>query len=154
MLENFSYKKFFIDFGILVLLISISFLLIIYSVKLSRKSWQSNLKVSVEKVLDEYDANNWTVGKFIPLNNPFSLSAACYQAQYRKTGDIYKAIILRIETYYGPLPAVFIVSEDNEVEFAGYSSIHGRVLTQLTNKPSDKRIDFWKEKVIEILKEE
>ena len=69
MLENFSYKKFFIDFGILVLLISISFLLIIYSVKLSRKSWQSNLKVSVEKVLDEYDANNWTVGKFIPINN-------------------------------------------------------------------------------------
>ena len=154
MLENFSYKKFFIDFGILVLLISISFLLIIYSVKLSRKSWQSNLKVSVEKVLDEYDANNWTVGKFIPINNPFSLSAACYEAQYRKTGDIYKVIILRIETYYGPLPAVFIVSEDNEVEFAGYSSIHGRVLTQLTNKPSDKRIDFWKEKVIEILKEE
>ncbi|MCR4741465.1 MAG: hypothetical protein K5866_01130 [Treponema sp.] len=151
MLEKFSYKKFFIDFGILVLLISVSFLIIIYSIKLSRKSWQTNLKVSVEKVLDEYDANTWTVGNFIPINNPFSLTAACYETQNRKTGNVYKAIIIRIETYYGPLPAVFLVSEDNNVEFIGYSSLHGRILKQLINKPSDKRIDFWKEKVIEIL---
>lgn len=151
MIENFSYKKFFINFGIFVGFIVVTFFILIYSIRLSRKSWQKNLKVSVEKVLDEKESNTWTLGNFIQINNSFALSGACYEAQNRKTGEVAKALILRVYTFYGPLPAVFLIDEENNVQFVGYSSVHGRVALQLTNKLSDKRIDFWKKKIIEIL---
>lgn len=151
MIENFSYKKFFINFGIFVGFIVVTFVILIYSVRLSKKSWQKNLKVSIENVLDEKEANTWTVGNFIQINNSFSLSAACYEAQNRRTGEVSKVLILRVYTYYGPLPAVFLIDKDKEVQFVGYSSVHGRVALQLTNKLSDKRIEFWKKKILEIL---
>lgn len=151
MLDNFSYKKFFINFGIFVGFITVTFGILFYSVFLSRKSWQKNLSTSIEKVLDENEANTWTLGNFIPINNSFTLSAACYEVQNRKSGEIRKAVIIRIYTYYGPLPAVFLVDKNNNVDFVGYASVHGRVAVQLTNKMSDKRIEYWKNRLIQIL---
>lgn len=147
---NSLYKKFFINAGIFIALVGLSFFILFYSVKLSRKSWQKNLKLSVEKVLDEKEANTWTVGNFIPINNPFLLTSACYEVQNRNSGEILKTVILRVQTLYGPLAAVFLIDE-KDVEFVGYSSLHGRIAQQIYNKPSDKRINFWEQKVLEII---
>jgi len=152
MLENFSYKRFFISFGIFLAFIVVTFGILFYSIVISRKSWQKNLKISIEKVLDEKDSNTWTVGNFIPIENSFTLSAACYDVQNRKNGEIRKVVMVRVQTYYGPLPAVFLIDKDNNVEFVGYSSVHGRAAKQLTNKIADKRLDFWEKKILEFIK--
>lgn len=151
-MENkFNYKKFFINYGILIAIIGFIFLVMIYTVKLSRKSWQNNLKVCVEKVLEENYPDTWNVGQFVFINNPLSLSAACYEISNKKTGGKSSAVIIRDTSFYGPVSVVFICDENLNVEFAGYSSLHGRIEQQLLNKKSDKRLEYWQNKIPEII---
>lgn len=149
---KFDYKKFFINYGILVGIIAVIFLVMIYTIKLSKKSWQNNLKVCVEKVLEENEPNTWNIETFVPIENPLSLSAACYEISNRKTGLKKSAVIIRDTSFYGPVSVVFICDDNNNVHFVGYSSLHGRVQKQLLNKKSDKRLDYWKGKIPEIIK--
>ena len=146
-------KKFFTNYAFFLLIILVIFGLLIYPVILSRKSWTYNLKTSVQKVLDEYQ-NEWTVTTPIEINKPVTTSCAAYNIKNKNTGEQAKAVILRVTTFYGPLPAVFIYDEsqtENKVIFAGYSSLHGRVKTQLDQADSDKRREYWQSKIPEIL---
>jgi len=154
MKDNFSYKTFFINYGIFLGIITVTFLILIYSVTLSRKSWQRNLKPTIEKVLEEKEPNVWSIENYQILNNPFTVSAACYDVRNRKNGEMYKAVILRVTTFYGPLPAVFIVDSEDNVRFIGYSNVHGRVQLQLETKKSNKRIDYWVKKLPDIIRQE
>lgn len=149
--ENFSYKNFFKNYGFFLAIIVVLFLISFYSVYLARKPWQKYLKTQIENVLDEKDPNNWTVGNFQPINNPFCLNAAAYEGRYKKNGDAFTILIIRIQTFYGPVSAVFTVDKESNVNFIGYSSLHGRVETQLENAFSDKRLDYWKKKIPEII---
>lgn len=149
--DNFSYKNFFKHYGFLLAIIVVLFLILFYSIYISRKPWQKYLKTQIETVLDETDPNNWTVGNFQKIDNPFCLNAAAYEARYKKTGDVFTVLIIRIQTFYGPVSAVFTVDKKDTVNFVGYSSLHGRVETQLENAFSDKRLDYWKKKIPEIL---
>ena len=147
MIQNISYKDFFIRYGIFVAILVILIGLLIYPIKASKKFWTQNLKTTIEIVLDENNPNGWTVEKSIPINNTFSTNAACYEARNRKTGDLYKALIIRVQTLYGPLPAVFIMDKDQNVSFIGYSSLHGVVNEQLMNNSNSKRINYWINKI-------
>lgn len=150
--ETFSYKNFFKNYGLFLAIIAILFLILFYSVYAARKPWQKYLQVQIENVLDEHDPNNWVLGNFKRIDNPFCLSAACYEARYKKTGDLFDIVIIRIQTFYGPVAAVFTLDKDENVQFIGYSSLHGRVQTQLLNAQSDKRLDYWKQKIPGILR--
>ena len=151
MIQNISYKDFFIRYGIFVAILTILIGLLIYPIKVSQKFWTHNLRTTVEKVLDERNPNTWTVENSVNINNQFTTNAACYDARNRKTGDVYKAMIVRIQTLYGPLPAVFLIDNNREVDFVGYSSLHGVVNEQLMNNTNSKRIKYWIEKIPTIL---
>lgn len=146
-----SYKSFFTDYGIFIAILVVLFGLLIYPIKAGQKAWQNNLKNTVETVLEESEPNTWTVGNPVKINNSFQLNAACYEARNRKTGDVHKAIIIRIQSFYGPLPAVFTVDKDSNITFVGYCGIHGRVLEQLNSNRNSSRINYWKVKIPEIL---
>lgn len=152
MKTNISYKIFFKNYGIVVAYLVIIFGILIYFSKISQKSWQKNLKTTTQTVLNEYFDNEWTVGNPVRIKNALSQSSACFETYNKKNGEMYKSIIIRIQTMYGPLPAVFIVDKENNVTFAGYSSVHGRVQNQLNNNNNNKRILYWKQKIPEILK--
>ncbi len=151
MMENISYKDFFKKYLIFTLVIGIIFLITSYIVKITQKHWAINLSSNVEKVLEENESGQWILGNEIKIYNPMSLNGACFEARYRKTGDIYNVLIIRINSFYGPLAAVFSCDKDNNVEFIGYSSLHGRILEQLKNNMNDKRISYWKNKIPEII---
>ena len=151
MIQNISYKDFFIRYGIFVAILAILICLLIYPIKVSQKFWTQNLRTTIEIVLDEKSPNSWTVENAVPLKNSFSTNAACYEARNRKTGDLYKVIIIRVQTLYGPLPAVFTIDKDNKVEFIGYSSLHGVISDQLLNDNYGKRIEYWIKKIPLIL---
>jgi len=146
-----SYKTFFINYGILVAILVVIFGILIYPIFVAKKAWQKNLKANVEFILDEKEPNSWTVGNSVKINNPFALNAACYEVRNRKSGDTYKAIIIRIQTYYGPLPAVFTLDKENNVTFVGYSSLHGRISEQLLSNKTNKRINYWKSRIPTII---
>ena len=145
-------KKFFINYGLFLAILLVIFGMLSYSVVLSRKSWSKNLGNSVQKVLDEYEPKTWNVESAVTLKTPVSLNSAAYQIRNKTDGTVAKAVIVRITTFYGPLPAVYIYQEGQEVEFAGYSSLHGRIRNLLINTNSDKRREYWQSKVPDIIK--
>lgn len=151
MTNDHTYKTFFINYGIYIGILVILFGILIYPIKVAQKSWQKNLKSNVEFVLDESEPNSWTVGNSIKIKNPFSMTAACYEARNRKSGDTYKCIIIRVQTFYGPIPAVFTIDKENNVEFVGYSSLHGRISEQIISNKTNKRINYWKNKIPSII---
>ena len=156
MTNDHTYKVFFINYGIYVAILVILFGILLYPVKVAQKAWQKNLKANIEFVLDEREPNGWIVESPVPIKNSFCLSAACYNARNRTSGELFKAVILRTQTLYGPLPGVFLVDSEENVEFVGFASLHGRIAEQIKNfNKSDKseRISFWKEKIPYILKD-
>lgn len=148
------YKFFFIRYGLLLAFFAVFFFLTIYGSVLSRKAWQKNLRPSIEKVLEEKEPNTWILEKYVRIENPFTLNAVCYEARNRMNGDVYKAVLLRITTFYGPLPAVFLVSPDNNVELAGIADFHGRVKTQIETSVNSVRAEYWKKLIPTILGDE
>lgn len=151
-MQEITNKKFFINYAFFLLILSVLFGILIYATVLSRKSWNNNLSKSVQKVLDEYDQGTWTVNESIAINKPIGVNCAAYQIKNNKNNSSAKAIILRITTFYGPLPAVFIYNDDENISFAGFSSLHGRVRQEAESNKSDKRIKYWQSKIPEILK--
>lgn len=151
-MDNENYKNFFTKFGILSAFLAIIFGILVYSVVLSRKFWNKNLKVCIEKILDENDTGNWIVGNSVPIKNPSSVNAACFEATNRRQGSSYKVVILRVTTFYGPIPVVFTVDSDNNVEMIGFSSLHGRVAKTLHTNNYSKRFEYWENKIPDIIK--
>lgn len=154
MLQNFSYKDFFKKYGFFVAIIVVVFGILIYTTKLSHKFWQSSLKTGIENVLEEAYPYEWVVGNSVPLENNLAANAACCEVRNRTSGRVYYAIMIRIGTFYGPLPAVFLYdnNESNpKVSFVGYSSLHGRIAEIEKSKSVDKRIDYWQKKIPEII---
>lgn len=151
MVDEITYKVFFKKYGIFLGIILVVFCILIYFSFVSKKSWNNNLKTSVERVLEEYDSNQWNVGKNKEIKNPICMSAACYEARNRRNGELYDAVIIRVETLYGPLAAVFVCDSENNVTFAGYSSLHGRINVLLKNNYSEKQVEYWKDKIPQII---
>lgn len=145
-------KTFFIKYAYFLGVLVVVFGILIYSVVLSRRSWVNNLRTSVEKVLNENEPDMWAVGKVRNIENPFSLNCVCYESRYKKTGENFTVVLIRVSTLYGPLPAVFLYDDNENVSFVGYSSLHGRISNQIKNHPSDKRINYWKKKIPEIIR--
>jgi len=151
MKKEVSYKLFFKNYGIVVAYLVIIFGILIYVTKVSQKSWQNNLKYTVQKVLNENSQNEWIVGNPVKIKNALSQSAACYDARNLRNGEMYKVVIIRIQTLYGPIPAVFIVDKNEEVTFIAYSSVHGKVQLQLESNNNNRRVNYWKSKIPEII---
>lgn len=153
MTEQISYKQFFKNYLILIGVMLVVFTLLIYSSIVSKKSWNNNLKTAVEVVLDEKQPNTWSVGKNIEINNPFTMSGACYEARNRKNGEVYKVMVIRVVTNYGPMAGVFSVDKVNNVDFIGFSNLHGRIEKQVSSMSTStcKQISYWKNKIPQIL---
>lgn len=152
-MQEITNKTFFKNYAFFVLILAVLFTVLTYSIVLARKSWTNNLAVSVQKTLDEYEPKTWVVTEPVAIDKPVGFNCAAYSLTNKKTGDSARAVIVRITTLYGPLPAVFVYDKDGESVFAGYSSLHGRIREQLLHHQSDKRREYWQSKISEILGE-
>ena len=153
MKQQISYKNFFINYAIFVLIAAAVFGILIYVVKVSQKSWDNNLKASVEYCLAETEPDTWEIGMPVRINNPMSAASACYEARNKKSGENCRAMIIRMQTFYGPHCGVFIIDSNKRVEFKGYSSIHGRCAAQLISANKGRRVEYWKMRIENMLEE-
>lgn len=147
-----SYKSFFTNYGFFIGIIVVLFGILIYPIKLSQTAWQNNLQNTVENVLEENFPNTWTIENHNKIKNSFALNAACYEVRNRKDGNLYKAVIIRVQSYYGPIPAVFIVDKNDNVDFVGFTALHGRISKQINANATNSRINYWKKKIPEIIR--
>ena len=151
-MQEIDTKTFFKNYAFFLAILLVIFSILSYSIVLSRKSWNKNLGVSVQKVLDEYEPSTWNVETPVQIKTSVAVNSAAYQVKNKKDGTYAKAVIVRITTFYGPMPAVYIYKEGQETEFAGFASLHGRISVLLNNNKSDKRREYWQSKVPEILR--
>lgn len=151
MKQEISSKQFFINYGFLVAIILVLLGILIFPVINSQKVWNKNLKFVIEKVFEQKEHNVWQIESLIKIDNPFSQNMACYSVRNRQDGKLYKAILIRIQTYYGAIPCVFLIDEEKNVSFIGFSSMKGRIGNQLLNNKTNSRIEYWKNAIKEIL---
>ena len=152
MKQQNSYKTFFINYAIFVLIAAAVFGILIYIIKVSQKSWDKNLKSVVEYSLEEIEPDTWEIGTNIKINNPLTTSAACFDARNKKSGESCKAIIIRLQTFYGPHTGIYIVENNGKIVFKGYSSIHGRCAAQLTSTLTGRRVEYWNKRIADMIK--
>ena len=151
-MQEINNKNFFKNYAFFILILLVIFVILSYTVVLSRKAWNKNLSTAVQKVLDDNELAQWKVGNSIPVNKPVTVNCAAYEIIDSNTNLRQSAVIIRIVTFYGPVAAVYTYKEGERAQFAGYSSLHGRIKTQLLNNKSDKRREYWQDKIPDILK--
>lgn len=151
-MQEINNKNFFKNYAFFILILLVIFAILSYTVILSKKAWNKNLATAVQKVLDENEPDSWKVGNSITVNNPVTVNCAAYEIINIKNNTRQQAVIVRIVTFYGPVSAVYTYEEGQTARFAGYSSLHGRIKTQLMNNKSDKRREYWQNKIPDILK--
>jgi hypothetical protein len=149
--RDISSKDFFIKYGLFMTIILFVIGILIYFSIISNISWKKNLGISLQKVLNEnYGQNEWIVKENIDIKNPFIYNACCYISENIQTEQECIAIIIRINSFFGPLPAVFLIDENNQVSFVGYAALDGRI-KEIIYKTNDNRILYWKKKIPQIL---
>ena len=152
MKQQISYKNFFINYAIFVLIVAAVFGILIYVIKVSQKSWDKNIKAYVEYTLAESEPDTWEIGQAVRIKNPLSTGAACFDARNKKSGEACKVVIIRIQTFYGPHSGIFIVENNGNIVFKGYSSVHGRIAAQLSDSYNSRRVEYWKMRIDDMLK--
>ncbi len=152
MKQQISYKNFFINYAIFILIVAAVFGILIYVIKVSQKSWEKNLKSAIEYTLAETEPDTWELGKSIPIDSPITTGAAAFEARNKKSGENCKFVIIRLQTFYGPHAGIYLVQNEENISFKGYSSLHGRCSTQLQYSFNGRRVEYWNKRIKEVLK--
>ena len=122
------------------------------AVKLSSARWERGLRSVVEKTLSGNTDFNGKVGRFVRIKSSFSLSAALFELEPPLSDGADYAIVIRVQTMYGPFPAVFVYGKESGTRFIGFASISGRVKRLLEDNDSDPRIRYWTAKIPAIMR--
>ena len=150
-MQKIDTKDFFKNYAIFLGILVVLFSILIGMTRLSSKKWTEGLKVSVQAVLDEKEPQTWIVGQNLKIKSAFSTSAAVYELNCKNDAERYYAVTLRVVTFFGPMPTVFVYSKNKCCHFKGYYAVKGRVKKILENTPNDTRIAYWSEKVRNIV---
>ena len=69
--KEFSYKNFFIKYGLLMAIVSVTVGILVYFSIISNNSWTKNLGLSLQKVLNDNSSeqNEWVLNENIYINN-------------------------------------------------------------------------------------
>ena len=148
--ENSS-KKLLKQYGIFAGVLLGMFALLILVIVFSENKWRTGLKSRIEQVLEKEEPAKWSVGDYVEIKAPVALSAACFQARRKDTGTKGYVLMLRIETLYGPFPAVFVYDEKKSAHFVGIYGLNGRVRDIIGTGKNDARINFWITRIPEIV---
>ena len=123
--------------GIFSGIICTLFLLLSMFMVLSRKSWENGLRAAVENVLPSPE---YSVKGEIPVNKKNN-DSICFELSHNK--DIGQmALVMRITTYYGPLPAVFTY-EDGQTRFEGIAYLESSVKNEFLETENNRQMSFW-----------
>lgn len=111
---------------------------------------QAGIKTEIARVLEEAEPGVWHIGDFVDFAGPVSSSAACFSV---KGGSVSGyACIVRMETMYGPLPAVFISDGRHTARFVGIAGLHGRVYAAIESGGAKSQIRYWAERIPRLIR--
>lgn len=144
-------STYFKKYGLFVLLLLILFGIIFGFSFLSKKSWQNGLKEQIQTVLANSTKEKFTLGDYVYLNSPFDTSCAMYTYKNANGSKKGYALILRMQTIYGPQPAVFLYTSGKEAQFVDFVSFGGKAKQQIQAVSKDAQIAYWCKRIPEII---
>jgi hypothetical protein len=136
------FKSYLIFLGILTALALVTFFFVFFS----RSSWERGLKTQIQMVLDSAYPDAYLAGRCLMPGSSTVAVALLVEVQPKQGMPFEKAhyaLIVRMATIYGVIPAVFLYEAGGEVVFAGLSSFpdrfHGEILPMLN--PQIRRLE-------------
>ncbi|MBQ3835959.1 MAG: hypothetical protein IJR40_05700 [Treponema sp.] len=138
---NEGAKKQLVQTGFFTGIVIMFFLILSLFSVLGRKNWERGLRAAAEDVLP---ADEWQCGKLLKIESNFSVSAACFELSKKNEGSKkFRAVIVRIASYLGPLPAVF-VCKDGKAEFMGIAYFKTSLSQAFVDGKDDRQLLYWK----------
>ncbi|MDE5579864.1 MAG: hypothetical protein K2I95_00400 [Treponemataceae bacterium] len=140
---NYGPKKSFVQCGAFIGIVCAFFLVLSLFIVLSRGNWERGLRRAVQSVLP---SSEYSVGKMLRLEEGGG-NFACFEISRNSDGTLREfserlAIVMRVTTYYGPLPAVFI-REGGETRFVGIAYLSSSVTEEFSDADRSRSMDFW-----------
>ncbi|MDE5776535.1 MAG: hypothetical protein K2H67_06625 [Treponemataceae bacterium] len=140
---NYGPKKSFVQCGAFIGIVCAFFLVLSLFIVLSRGNWERGLRRAVQNVLP---SSEYSVGKMLRLEEGGS-NFACFEISRNSDGTLREfsegvAIVMRVTTYYGPLPAVFN-RERGETLFVGIAYLSSSVAEEFSDADRSRSMDFW-----------
>ncbi len=143
-------KKFLTKFGVVLGIFVVLTAILTVLIYAANFSWNMGLRANAQKVLCQAENNEIVLGEQVEITSAFTTSMACFKIN---RSDQY-AIIMRIPTICGPVPAVFRYQTGAEKgEFVDYGVETGRANIVLDKKVNVTGIKYWEEKIPLILNE-
>lgn len=136
-----AYKKQFIQFGVFIAFLIVLFAVTALFSALSSSSMKQGLRDSIAAVLAENGYEDVSIGDSYEIQGPFATSATAYEL----SGDRYShAVIIRMTTMVGPVPAVFLYEGGaRKADFLCYLSLSKRVERMLLDSTRHSLIEYW-----------
>lgn len=131
--------------GIMTLSIMIMSALIVLCTRLTEKRRVEILKENVQNIIGD----EWQVAEEVKIHSPLETSAVSFLLRKEDKEGI--AVVMRVETLYGPMPCVYLYNaEDGEdAEFAGVLCLSGTVSQLL--KDGSSNIKYWARRIPSIV---
>ncbi|MBC6719996.1 hypothetical protein [Treponema sp. Marseille-Q4130] len=149
MTERFS-KEALQEYGIFAGCIVLLAVVLSVAAIFTKGAGQAGIKTEIARVLEEAEPGVWHIGDFVDFDAPVSSSAACFSV---KGGSVSGyACIVRMETMYGPLPAVFISDGRHTARFVGIAGLHGRVYAAIESGGAKSQIRYWAERIPRLIR--
>ncbi|MCR5762924.1 MAG: hypothetical protein K6G00_06015 [Treponema sp.] len=143
-------KKQLVQYGIVSGLFLVLFALLLISTVTSRKSWEKGLKEVVASVYAEN--SEYEVREFEPISNPFSVSCAAFALSKKNDPSSYHAVIIRLQTIFGPVPAVYTYKDGaKEADFVTFVTLNKRIESTVVSNARYSQISYWGKRIPNIL---
>lgn len=152
--KKLFYKTLLIKCGIFCGILAGFFAVLVLFTLLGRNSWKNGLKKETSQVLKDNGIENIQLGNWVKIKTALTVSVSVYEAISENTenteNEMY-AVIIRVPTLYGPVPAVYIYSDKNGAQFIGFSHIAGKTNSHIKASSENSQIEYWKNKIPVIL---
>lgn len=135
------YKKQFIQFGVFIAFLVVLFAVTAVFAALSSSSLRRGLGDCVRAALDSNGYEYVMLESPYEIKSPLSVTASAY----RISGSKYThAVIIRLTTMAGPVPAVFLYDGSSaKADFLCYLSLSKRVERMLLDSTRHSLIEYW-----------
>lgn len=133
--------------GIVTLSILIMAVLVVLATRFTETARINKLKADVEKLLGR------EVGETVQMDSTLDASTAAFIME--ETDEV--AVVIRVETFYGPMPCVYVCSpDDSKAIFIGALMVDGKIDSLLKERESrgNQSIEYWAGRIPSMVYEE
>ena len=150
-------KKLSIEYGFFIAIIIVSFAIVCLMLVVAKGSWSDGLQNNLQIVLDNNFSETYDLGDSVKINNSFSVSAVAYKVFEKDNADklVGCAVLIRIPTIYGFVPAVFLYNlQLDTVDFVDIADITKQTVKEVNiidNLRNSIQVNVWSKRIKQIL---